>query len=155
MDSSSHILVPIDGTNSSCRALVVATSLAQKRDAELIVLSVVSLPALMYGPPPKSYLDHSFDELQKIRPNNPNIRVRHILREGVPTLSILQVAKDFKCDLIVMETHGRTGLSRLLNGSVTEQVIRKACCPVLTFKSGDRCDLFEVPSADRRMSSVR
>jgi nucleotide-binding universal stress UspA family protein len=150
MQSDSRILVPIDGTPSSHRAVQVAGSLAQIRGAELIVLNVVPFPAQMYGPPSETYLDHLFDELQKIKPNKPNIRVRHILREGVPALSILQVAKEWKCDLIVMETHGRTGLNRLLNGSVTEELIRKACCPVLTFKSGDQCDLFDAPHADCR-----
>jgi universal stress protein A len=55
--------------------------------------------------------------------------------EGDPAEMILRVAEEVHADLIVMGTHGRTGLSRLLMGSVAEQVVRRAPCPVLTMKA--------------------
>jgi nucleotide-binding universal stress UspA family protein len=57
------------------------------------------------------------------------------LTDGEPYAEILRVAEDDGCDLIVMGTHGRTGLRRLLMGSVAEQVLRQASCPVLTVKT--------------------
>ena len=54
---------------------------------------------------------------------------------GDPVACILEVAKGLKSDLIVMATHGRTGLGRLLMGSVAEKVVREAKCPVLTVKT--------------------
>jgi nucleotide-binding universal stress UspA family protein len=54
---------------------------------------------------------------------------------GDPALEILDEAQESKVDLIVMGTHGRSGLGRLLMGSVAESVVRKAACPVLTVKA--------------------
>jgi len=54
------------------------------------------------------------------------------LTEGVPFYEILQVAKRLRCDLIVLATHGRTGLVHAIMGSVAENVVRRARCPVLT-----------------------
>jgi nucleotide-binding universal stress UspA family protein len=61
--------------------------------------------------------------------------VEHWIFQGDPATEILAAAEKIKCDLIVMGTHGRTGLGRLLMGSVAEQVVRKAPCPVLTVKT--------------------
>src|SRR5207247_9050465 len=58
-----------------------------------------------------------------------------ILLEGDAAKEIVELARDSQCDLIVMGTHGRTGLGRLLMGSVAEQVMRRAPCPVLTIKA--------------------
>jgi nucleotide-binding universal stress UspA family protein len=63
------------------------------------------------------------------------VPVEHRLEEGDPATEILRTARDCGCDLIVMGTHGRRGLSRLLTGSVAEQVMRKAPCPVVTVKT--------------------
>jgi nucleotide-binding universal stress UspA family protein len=62
------------------------------------------------------------------------IRVEHHLREGDPATEILALAQEIGCDLIVIGTHGRTGVGRLLMGSVAEAVLRRAPCPVLTVK---------------------
>ena len=147
MQPARHILVPIEWTPLSSRAFRVATSLAQIINGEVIVLSVVPFAVQMYGPASETYLDHAFSELQRITPSDPNIRVRHILLEGTPACSILKVAEDYRCGLIVMATRGRTGLNRLVNGSVAEEVIRKAPCPVLIVKSGDRCDAFDLQAS--------
>jgi nucleotide-binding universal stress UspA family protein len=60
------------------------------------------------------------------------------LEEGDPVTQILRIAGEENCELIVMGIHGRTGLGRLLMGSVAEQVVRRAPCPVLTVKMPQR-----------------
>jgi nucleotide-binding universal stress UspA family protein len=75
------------------------------------------------------------DRLFKLQPPDRTIHVQRLLREGDPAQEILHTAEETKADLIVMGTHGRTGLRRLLMGSVAEVVLRKAPCPVLTVKS--------------------
>ena len=129
-----RILVPFDWSESSKHAFQMAVSLAQQHDAQLIVLHVVCLPALMYGPPSESYLDHWRDELCRLNPGDPKLRVQFQLAEGDPGMAILRTAREVNCDLIVMGTHGRTGLNRVLMGSVAEKVVRQATCLVLTVK---------------------
>jgi nucleotide-binding universal stress UspA family protein len=70
-----------------------------------------------------------------VQPSDPAVKIEHRLAEGDPAREILRVARETGCDLIVMGTHGWTGLGRLLMGSVAEQVVRKATCPVLTVKT--------------------
>jgi hypothetical protein len=64
-----------------------------------------------------------------------NVWVERRVEEGDAVEAILRVAQEVRADLLVMGTHGRTGLGRLLMGSVAEQVVRKAACPVLTVKA--------------------
>ena len=64
----------------------------------------------------------------------PKIQTRTVLADGVPFDQILQTAKRLQCDLIVMATHGHTGLARAVIGSVAENVVRRAPCPVLTVR---------------------
>ena len=63
-----------------------------------------------------------------------SLKVEEILRIGVPFLEIVKTAKERDVDLVVMGTHGRTGLSHVLIGSVAEKVVHHAHCPVLTIK---------------------
>jgi nucleotide-binding universal stress UspA family protein len=118
------ILHPTDFSEHSAVAFRVACSLARVYDAQLVVLYVVPVPAVMYGPPPESYLDHLREELCRMEPIDPKTRVQHLLVEGDPATAILQVSGEMKCDVIVLGTHGRRGLGRLLMGSVAEQVVR-------------------------------
>jgi nucleotide-binding universal stress UspA family protein len=131
-----HILVPMDWSQASHRAFHLAVSLARGHDAQLTLLYAVPLQALMYGPPPESYLNHLYEELCRLRPSDPKVRVRHLVAEGAPVATILNAARESGCDLIVMGTHGRRGLNRLLRGSVAEEVVRRAPCLVLTARVG-------------------
>src|SRR5205085_667976 len=74
------------------------------------------------------------EQLEQIRPTNPAIPVHHVFLEGEPAAEIGRYAADANMDLIVMGTHGRTGLERLLLGSVAEQTLRSAPCSVLVVK---------------------
>jgi nucleotide-binding universal stress UspA family protein len=130
-----RILVPTDFSEQSHRAFHVACALARDSGAQMVVLHVVPLPALMFGPPPESYLDHLREKLKQIRPPDSNICVEHVLVEGNAAPAILKTAMELPCDAIVMGTHGRTGVDRLLVGSVAEEVVRKASCPVVVVKT--------------------
>jgi nucleotide-binding universal stress UspA family protein len=129
------ILAPTDWSAPSIRALQIAGSLAEQNNAELIILHVVSLPAVMYGPPTESYLRHALEELRRVQPAEGKLHLEHLVVEGDPATEILRVAREHRCDLIVMGTHGRSGLTRLLMGSVAEEVVRKASCLVLAVKT--------------------
>ena len=83
-------------------------------------------------------IEENRDELRKslvqIVPTDHAVPFEHMLLVGDPAQAISETAEKEGCDLIVMGTHGRTGLTRLLMGSVAEAVVRKAKCPVLTVK---------------------
>jgi len=140
MPAIRRILVPVDWSEPSIRAFEVADSLAHERGAELLVLYVVPVATVMYGPAPESYCEHVRDELCRIRPAHPQTPVQHLIAEGDPAAAILRVAREKECDLIVMGTHGRTALPHVLMGSVAEQVVRKAPCLVLTVKADITAD---------------
>lgn len=135
MPKIAKILHPTDLSATSRGAFRLACEVAQEHAAELIVLYVVPLPAVLYGPPPDSYLDHMLGELRRMRPADPDVHVEYRLTEGDAAKSILKTAEATRCDLIVMGTHGRAGLSRVLTGSVAERVVREAPCPVMTVTS--------------------
>ena len=132
------ILHPTDFSDHSLCAFRVACALARDYNALLIVLHVDYLPAALYGdviatPRPADYETRLREQLYGLRAE-PGTRVDHRLNEGHPVTEILGVAEEVNADMIVMGTHGRTGLGRLLLGSVAEQVMRKARCPVLTVR---------------------
>ena len=134
------ILHPTDFSSHSEVAFRLACSLARDYCARLFVLHVVAPPVIVYGggpAPPQSerYPEELQEKLHLLQAKDPKVQVEHRLAEGDPVTEILRVAEEIKCDALVMGTHGRTGLGRLLMGSVAEGVVRKAPCPVLTVKS--------------------
>jgi nucleotide-binding universal stress UspA family protein len=136
------ILHPTDFSQQSEYALEMACSLARDHGARLLVLHVFQppLPALGGEPPiPPQPEEYSWEDvraqLSRVPASDPKVPVQHRLEQGDAVGEILRVAQESACDLIVMGTHGRTGLVRLLLGSVAEQVVRKAPCPVLTVKA--------------------
>lgn len=135
------ILHPTDFSESSDMAFHIACSLARDYGARLIVLHVAEPPVALVGdgvllPPVPVDLKGLSDRLRCVVPNDSKTQVEHLLLEGSTPAEILRVADQTKCDVIVMGTHGRTGLNRLLMGSAAEEVVRKAPCPVLTAKPG-------------------
>ena len=130
------ILHPTDFSERSEWAFRLATSLARDHGASLIVLHVYA-PPVFHGEvvarrQPNGFHEQLLQQLRQVRPTESTIQVTHLLEEGEPAQVILGVASEQSCDLIVLGTHGRTGLRRALMGSVAEQVVRQAPCPVLT-----------------------
>src|SRR5437660_183779 len=141
-----RILAPTDFSDAATPAVRYAAELADKFAAELVLLHVVQdlalvLPdAVMPTPLPAADLDqltasakaglaNSVTRLDLAR-LNPRTEVRF----GSPAAEIDEAAKELAADLIVVSTHGRTGLAHLLLGSVAEKVIRYAPCPVLVVR---------------------
>jgi nucleotide-binding universal stress UspA family protein len=134
------ILHPTDFSPQSGAAFQVACALARDYGARLILLHVKP-PEIIYGegyvlpPDPEVVRKELQAQLDRLQPPGPGLRVERLLREGDAAWGILDAAEDVHPDLIVMGTHGRTRVGRLLMGSVAETVLRKAPCPVLTVKN--------------------
>jgi nucleotide-binding universal stress UspA family protein len=133
------ILFPTDFSPASQEALVWATSLARDCGARLVIVHVEE-PPMAYGGGELYYGIETTnrDELRKsladVVPADPAVRCQHKLLVGDPATAIVETAEHDNADLIVMGSHGRTGITRLLMGSVAEAVVRRARCPVLTVK---------------------
>jgi nucleotide-binding universal stress UspA family protein len=130
------ILYPTDFSPYSNQAYFHAVSLAEKHGASLSIVYVY-VPGLglpVPGANGDAERQHWHEQLQQIRPVDPRIPVHHVFLEGDPATEIVRYARDAGIDLIVMGTHGRTGLERLLMGSVAEKVLREAPCSVLVVK---------------------
>jgi universal stress protein A len=145
------IVYPTDFSEPSGFAFRMACSLARDYNARLFVLHVIP-PALVYGegliaPITDGHQDELREQMNKMDPRDPRLIIERRLVEGDPATEILRVARELPCDLIVMGTHGRTGLGRLLMGSVAEQIVRKAPCPVLTVKAPLAPEVAETPVA--------
>jgi len=130
------ILFATDFSEHSNHALHAARALARDYDAQLIALHVVPYPTMTYSdgviPPDLGIRDEAAREELEHLDLPPGSQRR--FEEGDTVETILRTAREADADLIVMGTHGRTGLSRLLMGSVAEPVVRKAHCPVLTVR---------------------
>jgi nucleotide-binding universal stress UspA family protein len=133
--SKKRILVPIDFSDCSIEALRYAMRLAEPLRARLIVLHVVEV-ILHYAAAVDILLEEQLDAtrrrlsqlLEELRLGN----ARAIVQVGIPYRVIVETAGRLDAELIVMGTHGRSGVSRFLAGSVAERVVRMAKCPVLT-----------------------
>jgi nucleotide-binding universal stress UspA family protein len=131
------ILHPTDFSDRSRNALVLASSLARDYGAHLILLHVLPQPIIGYGegviPPDIGELRaEARDELSTLTLPDFEVAAERQLVEGDPAAMILKAAHDEQADIIVMGTHGRSGIGRLIMGSVAETVMRKSHCPVLT-----------------------
>ena len=138
-----RILVPVDFSDCSLDALKYAVVVAKQAQASLMLLHV--LEPVSYG------LDFTLGQsrarhlevetwtkrLEELAATHqhPDMVVESRLRGGFPADSILDAAKTLPCDLIVMGTHGRRGISHTISGSVAEAVLRKAHCPVIAVRS--------------------
>ena len=150
MPGIQKILHATDFSENSQYAFQTACALARDNHATLLVLHVMmpSVSPLMQAPLPdplqSAESQESSAQLPWPQPSDPQIPVEHRLVEGDPAEEILRLTEALRCDLIVMGTHGRTGLERFLTGSVAEEVLRKAGCPVLVVKNPPRA----TPAAD-------
>jgi nucleotide-binding universal stress UspA family protein len=134
------ILHPTDFSGPSGLAFRMACGLARDFGARLVVLHVAEFPANVY-PEATRHEDPArrhpalWAKVRRLRPPSPEVPVEHWLADGDAAEEVLRAARETGSDLIVMGTHGRTGLKHLLMGSVAQQVVRKAPCPVLTVKA--------------------
>lgn len=125
-----RILYPTDFSSYSNQAYFHAVGLAETYRASLTVVYVVT-PA---SPEAGRGRDYWLGQLQHVRPADERIAVHHVLLEGDPAGEISRYAADAGIDVIVIGTHGRTGVDRLVMGSVAEKVMREAPCSVLVVK---------------------
>jgi nucleotide-binding universal stress UspA family protein len=132
------ILHPTDFSEPSAAAFALAGSLARDHGAHLIVVHVDPPPVghdeIIARRQRAEYEKPLWDLLNQLKAPDPQVTIEHQLIEGDAATEILRVARESHCDLIVMGTQGRTGLPRLVLGSVAEKVVRQAPCPVLTVK---------------------
>lgn len=141
-----HILCPVDFSDYSDYAMSYAAMLAGKFEAKLTLLHVVApamvpLPGDAMTPMMRQVdiadiADTCKERLAKAAGDfaKSGFAINCRVTNGVPFMEILRVAEELGVDLIVMGTHGRSGLAQIMIGSVAERVVRKACCPVLTVK---------------------
>jgi universal stress protein A len=142
------ILCAIDFSDLSRVALADAAALARRLDAELALVHVYEPPppvALDVVVPTEGLFESASAELEgrleawtsdaQMLAGRP---VRSIVRVGIPATEIVHCATEDGVDLIVLGTHGRSGLKRLVLGSVAERVLREAHCPVLVVHDGER-----------------
>ena len=144
------ILVPTDNSRNSKEAFKYAVDLAKKHDSTIDVLHVIDISCLeeagrfetSYFKLPHGYGENLLEQgkaetdefIKEAIGEDRGLRIERHIRKGNPFTEIMNFVKENGSDLIVMGTHGRTGLSHVLMGSITEKIVRKAPCPVLTVK---------------------
>ena len=141
-----RILHPTDFSRASGAAFLKAVALAKENRADLVLVHVL-LPAVPFlgdgYVSPKTYEEleaaarrGAQRQLAKLlaKAKNAKARAKALLLGGIPYSQIARAARAKRADLIVMGTHGRTGLSKFFLGSVAERVIAAASCPVLTVR---------------------
>jgi universal stress protein A len=137
-----HILVPIDFSACSKHALNLALQLARLLHARLTLLHVVQMPYLVGGGADMGegmalYTEQAETEAHQMladyarRVNDAGLECETIVEHATPFQRIIDHAEALRVDLIVMGTHGHTGLQHMLLGSVAEKVVRLARCPVM------------------------
>jgi nucleotide-binding universal stress UspA family protein len=146
MISLKKILCPVDHSDCSKEALKYAVSFAMKDNSKLYLLHVIDIRAF----------DESIDTMTPQIPDNETLKqlktklldcipeeirddmnVEALVVQGIPFVEIIGTAKANDIDMIVIGSHGRTGITHMMMGSVSEKVVRKAPCPVLTVRKSD------------------
>ena len=143
----SRVLVPVDFSGHSEGAFRYATTLASRLGGSVDLLHVVEDPVATgawsgelsiqnLSDLRRNLIEDGERQLERFRvsAHDPNVPLSTIVRMGQPADAITEYAKAFGIDLIVMGTHGRSGMAHLFMGSVAERVLRHAPCPVLTLR---------------------
>ncbi len=146
MKSLRRILYATDFSRASDAAFARAVAVARDNHAQLLIVHVLSLwsPFVrVRNLPSATYLElqaasHRWVQQQVanllIKVKRARMRVKVLLLEGEPHQRIVELARKKRADLVVIGTHGRTGLPKFLVGSVAERVVRLAPCPVMTVR---------------------
>lgn len=148
MKQFERILIAVDFSDNSSYAFDYALSLAKQFDSELLLLHVINEPVDLRG----FYVPHiSFEQLEKEIAAGAAVMMEQFCQEkmqgysnyktnivtGTPFDEIIRKANETEASLIVIGTHGRTGLDHIIFGSTAERVVRGATCPVLTIRLPD------------------
>jgi nucleotide-binding universal stress UspA family protein len=139
-----HLIIPLDGSRLSESVLPIAIQLAQKLQAAVTLVHVIekNAPVEVHGEPHLSNpeeAEHYLDEVER-RIFPPGLRVnKHVHKTAISNVtdSIVEHAREFKSDLIVMSVHGRGGMRKLLFGSIAQQVVSAKAAPVLLVRPTD------------------
>jgi len=139
-----RILVPTDFSEHAEDALKVAAQIAKKNNSEIIILHMLELPhqsndAIMGGisiPESMLFMKKANEMLDEVasRPYLDDIPITEVVKMDKPIHGITQISKDYDIDLIIMGSHGSSGVEELLIGSNTEKVVRNSEIPVLIIK---------------------
>ena len=139
-----RILCPVDFSEYNHRANEYACLVAKSTGAVITYLHAFTPEA--YETPPAHYqLDEKVKQLTSdledfIQPNDSQIASNYVVEAGLPADRIVHYSNEYEFDLIVMATHGRSGIERVFMGSVASSVIRKAKCPVMAVKAETAAD---------------
>ncbi len=146
MISLKKILCPIDHSDCSKEALKYAVSFAMKDEAKLYLLHIIDIRSFSEGLDAMSKQIPDEETLEQLRTKlldcipeeiRDDMEVEAIVTQGIPFAEVISTAKEKEIDMIVIGSHGRTGISHMMLGSVSEKVVRKAPCPVLTVRQTD------------------
>jgi universal stress protein A len=139
-----RILAPTDLSKLSRAAVRYAMEMASSQEAEVIVYHVISQDSEWFDKddalnPANALLPRQKQRLAEFVKENcagflGKVRIREIVEVGVPYKDIVRLADEEKADMIVMSTHGRTGLEQVMLGSVTAKVVARANCPVVSIR---------------------
>ncbi|MFT4905433.1 MAG: nucleotide-binding universal stress UspA family protein [Natronomonas sp.] len=156
-----NILVPTDGSAGMTRVIDHAADLAGAHDAELHFLYVINTASFANLPMETSWesvtsllREEGETALRAAEDRAPDDTTVTSMTEGPPSREIVSYATDEDCDLIVMGTHGRGGLNRLLLGSVAERVVRSSDVPVMTVRVGEKGEREEQTETDQRAETT-
>lgn len=139
------ILVPIDFSDYSKSALRYAVNFAKFFNAEIILVYVVepviyppdfSMGQIAIPTVTTEFDERAKEELNKLAKNQipSQVKVSTVIKTGKPFIEIIDTAAEVNADLIIIATHGHSGVEQILFGSTAEKVVRKAPCPVLTLR---------------------
>ena len=143
MEAIRKILVPTDFSPHADEAFRVAHTLARATGAEVVLFHVAQPPAVvseggkLLANPGQVDAANLWERFHSIQATDPKVRVSHevIVTDWPSATHILEILDRLGCDLIVMGTHGHSWLKHLLFGSMTEEVVRRARCPVMVVKA--------------------
>jgi nucleotide-binding universal stress UspA family protein len=142
-----NILIAVDGSDCSKKAAKRGIELAKQLSASIIILSVIDMTNAISSTSVNGAIDDEMikafqDEAQRaiteVVGKTPHANITTLTIEGIPQYEIRNVARSKKADMIIMGTHGRTGIKHLLMGSVAEYVIRHSAIPVLVMPDAQK-----------------
>lgn len=139
-----RILVPLDGSPLAEAVLPHAQALAVSEEAEIVLLRVSADPAAEFSFSDPSLASSLIDSLEaeslsylqsiRARLQRAGLRTSFLIRQGAIAETILQIAAEVHADVVAMSTHGRSGFSRLLLGSIANRVVNQSSIPVLLIR---------------------